>query len=129
MREITFRRDGRFVLTAAAQFPPDDGLFLRTIEVTDASGQSIDDLRITSESGFDYDAFIDEEHGQFLKFTGGYRGVLQKKTGDEISPMADRIFASRITGGSVSIAFTFRGENLRRWERIAESDGRVWRTF
>ena len=98
--------------TAAAQLPPDAGLFLRTIEVTEASGQRIDDLRITSESGFDYNAFINAEHGRFLKFSGGYRGVLQLKTGEEISPMADGIFSSRITGGSISIAFTFHGEKF-----------------
>jgi hypothetical protein len=70
--------------------PAKGGLFLRRIDLTDADGNSLDDLRITSESGFDYNAFFQRVHGRLLDFTGKYRGVLRRVgEEEEVSPLAD----------------------------------------
>ena len=100
--------------TAAAQVPPDAGLFLRTIEFTDVQGRrlNLDGIRITSESGFDYNAFINAEHGRFVKPDGGYRGLISRPSAGGLSPDLDGLFSARSTGRSLTMAFTFQGEKF-----------------
>ena len=98
----------------SAQDTLDAGLFLRTIEFTDLQGRHLnrDDIRITSESGFDYNAFIDKEHGRFLKPDGGYRGLISRPNDGASPPDLDGLFSARITGRNITMAFTFQGEKF-----------------